>query len=166
MENGRGKRRKARREPSRRRRRRRPVETAAGEPSHASDGHPPVDAVGVGAALCSVVPGETLVADLVDPNRARGTVGLIQQAINKGWLRPWQIDPAFVDRLPAMIRDSLERSIDRGDERTFLRGVEVLRGMAADNLKLAEATDREARLDYGLPTSNVGTYKLTFDTND
>ena len=91
---------------------------------------------------------------------------MIQTAIDKGWLRPWQIDLKLVAGLPEMIQASMRRSIDRGDERAFLRACEALRGMMRDNVGLAQAADREARLDYGLPTSNVGTYKLTFDTNE
>ena len=111
-------------------------------------------------------PCQTLGAALDDRAHQRSTLGLIQQAISKGWLNAWEVDPALFKGLPAMVAASLKRSIDCNDERSLLRAVEALRGMARDNLTLAEATDREARLDYGLPTSNVGTYKLTFDTND
>lgn len=111
-------------------------------------------------------PCETLGAALDDRARQRSTLGLIQQAISKGWLHSWEVDPELFKGLPAMVTASMKRSIERNDERSLLRAVEALRGMARDNLSLAEATDREARLDYGLPTSNVGTYKLTFDTNE
>ena len=76
------------------------------------------------------------------------------------------MDPALSTGLPSMIEDSMRRSILKGDERAFLRACEALRGMMRDNVGLAAAADREARLDYGLPTSTVGTYRLEFDSND
>jgi hypothetical protein len=59
-------------------------------------------------------------------------------------------------KLPSIVVGSISRSQQGGDERSLLRGVEIITNMVQDNLRLAEAVEKSSRLDNGQPTENFG----------
>lgn len=81
--------------------------------------------------------------DLDDPHRERSTVRMIEQALRKGWLKPWD-NPAGMDDLPAKAVERVLALLEEENpkDKTIQVYMEILRKMRADNLALAAQVDK------------------------
>jgi hypothetical protein len=92
--------------------------------------------------------GQCALRDLMDPHRARGTAGLIAQAITYGYLDAFCIDYQETKRLA--------QELARNESpRLKAAGLKLLTAMALHDLKLLEVIDKSDRLDNGQPTDRV-----------
>lgn len=120
--------------------------------SNGSTAKPPVS--GVGGSLQQI---------LTNPNHAASDMRMIERALREGWITSWKADPVLREELPKKVAESIERSAKKQDERSLLRGVEVIMAMQRDNLSIVESVDKSRRLDSGDDTERIGCTVLTDD---
>lgn len=90
----------------------------------------------------------SVIEDLADPHRARGTAGLIVTALRDGTIDLFSIDYGMVRREATLMTKS-------ADERVKSAGAKLLVAMANHDAKMIEVADKSIRLDAGGSTENI-----------
>lgn len=90
---------------------------------------------------------------------------MVEAALLKGWIKPWEVKPEVADA----ILGRLEKVITESENAALVvKASDIIRKMVSDNLKMAEAVDHSRRLDKGDATEirHDVQYTVEFDGLD
>jgi len=90
-----------------------------------------------------------LLEDLSNPNKARGSAGMLTRAIRAGYIDAFSIDYGALKAEAVKLSKSDKPRLSRAGQRLLMQ-------MALHDLKLMEIADKSDRLDLGLATENLG----------
>lgn len=100
-----------------------------------------------------------LLADLSNPNKARGSAGMITRAIRAGYLDAFSIDYGTLKEEAVKLSKSEKPRLSRAGQRMLMQ-------MALHDLKLMEIADKADRLDNGRDTERIGGIKAVRGADD
>src|SRR5262245_20189098 len=97
--------------------------------------------------------GRTSLKDLLDdmenPNKARGSAGMLTRALRAGYIDAFSIDYGDLKSAAFKLSQSDKPRLARAGQRLLMQ-------MALHDLKLMEVVDKCGRLDAGTATENLG----------